>query len=91
MTPRPTAAQRGYGWTHVQTRRRTARIVAAGRATCSRCSQPILPGQPWDLDHTDDRTAYAGPAHASCNRAAGARKGNRLRARVTRWTTSGTW
>jgi hypothetical protein len=31
----------------------------------------------WDLDHDDvDRSKYRGAAHSSCNRAAGAKKGN---------------
>jgi hypothetical protein len=38
-----------------------------------------LPGQPWDLDHSDDRAGYLGVAHARCNRAAGARKGSERR------------
>jgi len=33
-----------------------------------------------DLDHRDDGAGYAGMAHASCNRKAGAIKGNRARA-----------
>jgi hypothetical protein len=45
----------------------------------------MLPGQPLDLDHTDDRAGYRGFAHAKCNREAGARLGNeRRRARRER-------
>jgi hypothetical protein len=29
----------------------------------------ILPGQFWDLDHTDDGRGYLGPSHRECNRA----------------------
>lgn len=67
---RGTTSQRGYGTQHQHTRNHLAAIVNAGNATCSRCNQPIHPGQLWDLDHTPDRTGYLGPSHARCNRAA---------------------
>jgi hypothetical protein len=61
-------AQR-YGNVHQRLRRRWAPLVAAGGASCSRCDQPIHPGQPWDLGHTPgDRHTYAGPQHSVCNR-----------------------
>jgi hypothetical protein len=58
--------------------RRAVVPYAAGSA-CVRCGRPILPGQPWDLDHSDDRVGYLGVAHAHCNRAAGGRKGSERR------------
>ena len=70
---------RGYGWKHQQLRKRSERSVRAGLASCTRCGGLILPDESWDLDHTDDRTGYRGPAHASCNRRA-----PRLRARALR-------
>lgn len=58
-------------------------LVNLGRITCPLCNQPIRPGQPWDLDHNPP-LALGGnpngpkhPAHAHCNRAAGARIRNR--------------
>lgn len=72
---------RGYGYGHQQHRRRWAVVVDAGQARCSRCGQPIPPGAAWDLDHDDQRRGYLGPAHAHCNRAAGARKANHGRRR----------
>lgn len=45
--------------------------------TCAICRDPILPGQPWDLDHTVPVAAGGehgpvAPAHRSCNRSKGA-------------------
>lgn len=76
---RGTTAQRGYGAAHDRERKRWLLVVRAGQAICSRCRKPIAHDEPWDLDHTDDRTGYNGPAHRSCNRTAGAVKGNRQR------------
>jgi hypothetical protein len=47
-------------------------IVAAGLATCARCGQPIAAAEPFDLDHSPDRSSYLGVSHSSCNRRAGA-------------------
>jgi hypothetical protein len=78
-----------YGHHHRTTRQHWAPIVAAGHATCWRCGRPITPGTPWDLGHNDtDPTQYQGPEHTACNRAAGARRGNRLRGRRRARTTS---
>jgi hypothetical protein len=58
---------------------------------CCRCNQPMLPGQPLDLDHSDaDPTRYRGVAHAHCNRSAGATKGNRQRTTPRRTITMDT-
>lgn len=91
MPRRLTTAQRGYDHKHRILSER-ARSQAVG-SPCVRCHKVMLPGQPLDLDHTDDRTGYNGVAHASCNRRAGARKATarrRLRANpqgrgMTQW------
>ncbi len=59
-----------YGTGHRATRSAWQPLVDAGLVTCWRCSQPIQPGQPWDLGHRDGsrRDQYAGPEHAGCNR-----------------------
>jgi hypothetical protein len=64
---------RGYDGAHRALRQRWARIIARQPVSCSRCGGPIGPGMAWHLDHTDDRTGYLGPSHASCNAAAGGR------------------
>lgn len=80
-----TTTQRGYGWTtHQAQRRRWKPIVDAGQAYCCNAdclmsSRWIPPGTPWDLGHTPDRSAWTGPEHRRCNRAEGARRGNRMR------------
>jgi hypothetical protein len=60
-----------YGGHHRRVRREWARKVERGGVPCSRCGEPILPGQRWDLDHADDADprSYLGPAHPRCNRA----------------------
>ena len=74
-----TTNQRGYGASHKAARARMKPEVDAGLAHCTRCGRWIDPAQPWDADHTEDRTGYIGPAHRSCNRRAGAIKGNKQR------------
>lgn len=78
--PRKKTAERGYGAAHEKLRKAWAPRVATGAVACARCRRRILPGMPWDLGHEDwDRTRYTGPEHASCNRAAGARKTNLIK------------
>jgi hypothetical protein len=73
---RGTRQQRGYTPEHDRARKAwAAKITQQGGIPCARCGQPINPGDPWDLDHTDDRTAYLGPSHPACNAAAGGRAG----------------
>lgn len=62
---RPTEHRRA----HRDARALLAPLVANG-TTCGRCGQPIQPHQAWDAD----RRPYGWePAHATCNRSAGAR------------------
>jgi hypothetical protein len=59
---------RGYGTRHQAERKKWIPVVNAGNAVCTRCGRPIVAGTAWDLDHTDDRRGYLGPAHRTCNR-----------------------
>lgn len=65
---RGSTTARGYGSTHQATRKHWARLVAAGVVDCARCGLPIHPDEPFDLDHSDDRTTYIGVSHRRCNR-----------------------
>jgi hypothetical protein len=70
--------QRGYDAGHERERERWRPHVEAGQVDCHAhvCLMPIkriLIGARWDLGHTDDRTAWTGPEHRRCNRAAGGR------------------
>lgn len=72
---RGTRQQRGYDAEYDRARRRWAPKVAACSVHCHApvCIEParlILPHQPWDLGHDDERR-IRGPEHASCNRSAG--------------------
>jgi len=95
-----TTPQRGYGYAHQQERERWRPEVDAGRAICHAaiCLMParwIIPGTPWDLGHTPDRTGWTGPEHATCNRSAGNRSARRRRLRRRTasqpFTTSRRW
>jgi hypothetical protein len=75
---RGTRQARGYDRHHDQLRKHWKPKVEAGLVDCHAptCTQPIrriLPGQPWDLGHTTDRSGWRGPEHAPCNRAEGGR------------------
>jgi hypothetical protein len=67
------SAPGAYSGPH-QAIRRALLPDAYGRP-CPRCGLPMLAGQGLDLGHTDDRAAYSGMEHATCNRAAGGRLG----------------
>jgi hypothetical protein len=92
--PRPgDTERRGYGAAHQQERERWRPKVDAGLVNCARCSQPIQPGRPWDLGHTDDRSGWQGPEHRHCNRRAGGANGARVTntQRTTGRETSRDW
>lgn len=83
-------SSRGYGRAHQTLRRSWARRIASGTVRCARgaaCRYAvdglgglIEPGSAWDLGHDDrDRSRYAGPEHASCNRATSAHRAPRKR------------
>jgi hypothetical protein len=75
VADRRTTAERGYTSQHKAERARWVPLVKAGGVMCARCGEPIAPDSPFDLDHTDDRTGYNGPAHVGCNRSVGGRNG----------------
>ena len=84
MRHQPTTTQRGLGWKHQQIRARLIRALRPG-TLCPRCGKPMYRWQQLDAGHSRERALY-GPhvqadrvEHASCNRAAGAALGNRLR------------
>ena len=76
--PRKSTNDRDYGARHKAVRAEYARAMEGGFVfLCPRCDLAVDPQLPWDLDHTDDRTGYLGPAHRTCNRRAAAEKKNR--------------
>lgn len=80
---RAKTAERGYGKTHQDLRRKWLPLVERGGVACARCGGFIEPGGAWDLGHHDlDRSVYVGPEHAACNRGASMRRTNGRRRRV---------
>jgi hypothetical protein len=73
---RGTRQQRGYTSEHDRLRTRWKPKVDSGLVDCCNpiCLMPIrriLPGEPWQLGHTPDRTAWRGPEHRLCNESEG--------------------
>lgn len=71
-----------YGGEHQRLRDKLAPLVAQGLVDCCEliCLMPtrrIEPDQAWDLAHERVTGRYLGPAHATCNRAEGARHRHR--------------
>lgn len=76
MPAKRSTTARGYGADHQRERAKWKPRVQRGDVDCARCGEPIEPDDHWDLGHTDDRTGWTGPEHASCNRRDGANKTN---------------
>lgn len=60
--------ERGYDVFHDRQRREWQPLVESGTVLCARCGRLILPGERWDLGHSDDRASWTGPEHSYCNR-----------------------
>ncbi|MFJ2297377.1 AAA family ATPase [Oerskovia paurometabola] len=75
-----------YGYAHQVARKEWAKLLPRA---CTVCGRVVTAAMAWDLDHNDAGTGYLGPAHRSCNRTKGARKGNRARAASIRTTNNG--
>ena len=78
---------------HRKLRAQYRKLVDSGQGWCAEviCLEEregrtrwIPPGSPIDAAHAIDGVTYLGPAHARCNRADGARRGNRMRTRPRR-------
>jgi len=78
-----TTTQRGLGTEHVADKKRLMAALREGEP-CWRCGKPMYSWQKLDRDHVIDRVLGGthGPAvlaHASCNRAAGAKLRNQMK------------
>jgi hypothetical protein len=96
-----TTKQRGYAGPHIALLKQRRAAWKPGDP-CAHCGHGIM--QLWrimrdgrriclaDLPHNADRTGYLpGLAHAYCNRADGARRGNQMRGQHRGWPTSRRW
>lgn len=93
MSKPGTTTQRGYGSAHQRERAKWKPHVDAGLVQChakrhvAACLARdlwLIPGQPWDLGHNEERTAWTGPEFRSCNRADGGRRRHRTTTRRLR-------
>ncbi|MGW0764657.1 hypothetical protein [Streptomyces sp. NPDC002676] len=80
--------QRGYDGEHRKARAKALKQLQDGEP-CPFCGRPMYPEQDLDYDHAVPLAVGGGGgerrlSHASCNRAAGARLGNRMRAKGQR-------
>lgn len=81
---------RGYDYSHRQLREWWSTKIKAGEVVlchariCLEEQRRITPPMPWDLGHTEGRTAWTGPEHRRCNRSEGATRGNKIPPR-RRW------
>lgn len=85
--PRSARYASSSSWAWQRRRRWWVTWLAEGNViACPRCGLPVTADHQWDLDHQHDDgdDANTRPAHAKCNRAAGAALGNHQRAQVTR-------
>ena len=62
-----------YTRSHHQKREMLKPFVASGEVGCAHCGELILPGDEWDLGHSQDRRTSA-PEHRRCNRATARRR-----------------
>jgi hypothetical protein len=82
--------RRGYGSPHIKLRKALLARWQPGDP-CAHCGRPMPDKRYIDLGHTADRAGYIGLAHRACNRADGARRGNRMRGAAKRWATARNW
>lgn len=74
-------------WSGPRATRARARVAARLPAPCTRCGLDVDGSTAWDVDHVQALAqggsvwdpSNHGPAHAACNRSAGATMGNHLR------------
>lgn len=74
--------ERGYGSAHQRLRREL--LPSAYGTPCVLCGEVMTEDQTLHLDHTVDRSAYRGFAHAKCNLREGSARGNQRQSQLRR-------
>jgi hypothetical protein len=70
---RGTRQQRGYDAAHERARA-YVKATLSGRPCARGCGHVFKRGEPFHLDHTDDRDGYLGPSCPRCNLSAAGKK-----------------